>query len=384
MTKRTYIFALAALILAANVALAAITDTGESRIDPQVGQDATALMQFYPTPLATSPVGAIEDKDVWLAKVRSLIAAAPPLLRQSTLASTTKQDFVANLTLLQQLQKGTLEEGIVAAKSLAKSGKLALKAANGNVGPNLGSGPADTVFTYLEPCRIMDTRIATAVTGVRGPLIGNQLYQVPGFITAGQNWSLYGGNGTSDCGLNSTVGGNIWAVAIVITILNPNFDAFLGVGDNATLAATLSTVALNYTHGQGLSTQYIVPQGLTNKIYFAMPDQLSANIIFDVVGYFAVSQATNLDCLYPSVSGSGTVPAGGTVIVSLPNCSSGYAFTGAACSSGFYDYPVPLTSGGQLTPVAANSFCSWKNNTGGTLNGSAFIASAACCRIPGR
>ena len=61
----------------------------------------------------------------WLAKVQGLIDDAPPLLQQSMLASKTQKQFAANLALLQQLQKGTLEEGIVAAKSLAKSGKLA-------------------------------------------------------------------------------------------------------------------------------------------------------------------------------------------------------------------------------------------------------------------
>ncbi len=149
----------------------------------------------------------------------------------------------------------------------------------------------------------MDSRNATVASGVHGPLVGNQLYHLDGYIAAGSNWGRFGGNATSDCGLNSTVGPNIWAVAIVITILNPNFDAFLGVGDNNTLASTLSTVALNYTHGQGLSTLYIVPQTVSgNTIYFAMPAQLSANIIFDVVGYFAVSEATAFQCPdpYPS------------------------------------------------------------------------------------
>src|SRR5450755_1008752 len=122
MTKLNCAIVLGALALSANLALAATVDAGDSRGDPLGGQDATALMQFYPTPLATSPVGAIEDKAVWLAKVQGLIAAAPALLRQSMLASTTRQEFAANLTLLQQLQKGTLEEGIVAAKSVAKSG----------------------------------------------------------------------------------------------------------------------------------------------------------------------------------------------------------------------------------------------------------------------
>src|SRR5207342_619451 len=118
---------------------------------------------------------------------------------------------------------------------------------------------------------------------------GNHEYFIPGYVTTGSDWGTYGQIAPlSDCGLNDTYGSTIWAVAIVITILNPNFDAFLGVDDSSTLATTLKHVALNFTHGQGLSTMYIVPQE-ANTISFAMPAGLSAQLIFDVVGFFHVS-----------------------------------------------------------------------------------------------
>ncbi len=91
----------------------------------------------------------------------------------------------------------------------------------------------------------------------------------------------------------------------MITILNPNFDAFLGVSDSTLVHGVVELWHLNYTHGQGLSTMYIVPQSVGNTIYFAMPAGLSANIIFDVVGYFAVSQATALECTQMAIR-SGT------------------------------------------------------------------------------
>jgi len=371
------------LALVASVATAATLSDNAGVAESDSTPDATSPARFYPTPLATSPVGAIEDKAVWLAKVQGLIAAAPPLLRQSMLASTTRQDFEANLTLLEQLQQGTLQKGITAAKSVAKNGKLATKAADGKVGPNLGSGPADTVYTTLEPCRIMDSRNATVGSGVHGPLTGNQLYQLPGFIGISSNWGNFGGNATSDCGLNGSAGANIWAVALVITILDPNFDAFLGVGDKNTLAATLSTVALNYTHGQGLSTLYIVPQTVSgNIIYFAMPAGLSANVIFDVVGYFAVSQATKLDCQYPLAVGSGPVANGGDILLQLPQCDAGYAVTGHVCDSTDYESRVPLISTGNMFDTF--SYCAWVNDTGHSVNAGQFAGTTVCCRVPGR
>ena len=178
---------------------------------------------------------------------------------------------------------------------MATSGKLKAK---GDVDPDLGiSGPSDLVYTALSPCRIMDTRFASGASGVQGPIVGNTLYSIPGYITTGQNWGAYGQLAPlSDCGLNSDVGGNIWAVAIVITILNPDFDAYLGVSSSSSLSTVLSKVALNFTHGQGLSTMYIVEQN-SNNIRFAMPAGLHANLIFDVVGYFANAQASALDCV---------------------------------------------------------------------------------------
>src|SRR6202165_5600405 len=143
----------------------------------------------------------------------------------------------------------------------------------------------------------MDTRNATAGSGVQGPIAGGSLKQIPGFITAGSNWSIYGQTGTlSDCGLTNPPGNSIYGVAIVITILNPNFDAFLGVSDINDLNTTLSTVALNYTHGQALSTMYIVPQTAGNDISLAMPAELSTQLIFDVVGSYALPDATALQC----------------------------------------------------------------------------------------
>ena len=371
-------------VIIGGVAANAAAIQANEAADSLAAADAATLLQFYPAPLATSPVGAIEDKAVWLAKVQGLIEDAPPLLQQSMLASKTQKQFAANLALLEQMQQGTLQKGVTAAKSVAKSGKLVAKDSDGKAGPNLGSGPADTVYTTLEPCRILDSRNATVASGVHGPLVGNQLYHLPGYVGIGSNWGQFGGNATSDCGLNGAAGPNIWAVAIVITILNPNFDAFLGVGDVATLASTLSTVALNYTHGQGLSTLYIVPQTVSgNIIYFAMPAQLSANIIFDVVGYFAVSQATALECTYPYSVGSGTVANGDNFSLSAPSCDAGYTITGVACDTGALRSLTPLTNVGTFG-LTFLSYCNWVNSSGITVNAANFAAVAACCRVPGR
>jgi hypothetical protein len=195
-------------------------------------------------------------------------------------------------------------------------------------------------------------------------------------VTAGGNWTQYGQTGTpSDCGLTNPPGASIYGVAVVITILNPNFDAFLGVGDINDLTTTLSTVALNYTHGQGLSTMYIVPQTASNSIYFALPAALSAHLIFDVVGYYVLSDATALQCTSLS-SVAATIGAGGTGSATSPACAVGYALSSGSCDSDSFSMKLVADKASAQTWV-----CS-ANNVGGAP--AHLTATANCCRVPGK
>ena len=349
------------------VALATALVANAAMAAPQIVPSALPLARFYPTQLASTPLGAVEEPQVWLNKVQGLLAAAPALLQQSLLASQSPQEFAANVALLQQMQEGILKQSALDMRSQAKSAMTA-KA--------LGDA-SNLVYKPLEPCRIMDTRNATAGSGVQGPIAGGSLKQIPGFITAGSNWSIYGQTGTlSDCGLTNPPGTFIHGVAIVITILNPNFDAFLGVSDANNLNTTLSTVALNYTHGQGLSTMYIVPQIASNTIYFALPTGLSANIIFDVVGYFVVSDATALQCT-SQASAPATINGSTAGNVTSPACGAGYTLAGGSCDS-------DSTSMSLVSHEASNGNTTWfcaANNAGATAH---LTATANCCRVPGK
>jgi hypothetical protein len=237
--------------------------------------------------------------------------------------------------------------------------------------------PPELVYAPLGPCRIMDTRNATVGSGVQGPIGGGALKQIPGFVTSGSNWTQYGQTGTpSDCGLTNPPGTSIKAVAVVITILNPNFDAFLGVSDVNSLTTTLSTVALNYTHGQGLATMYIVPQIASNNIYFAMPAGLSAQLIFDVVGYFALSDATALQCTTVS---SSPVPIGtGTSgSATSPACSAGYTLTSGSCDSTSSTMKL-------VSDKASGVNTTWSCTVNNPGAAGSLTASANCCRVPGK
>jgi hypothetical protein len=222
----------------------------------------------------------------------------------------------------------------------------------------------------------MDTRSATAGSGVQGPIAGNSLMTLPGFVTAGQNWSQYGGSAT-DCGLTNPPGTSIRAVALVATILNPNFDAYLGIGDTPSLSSLLTNVAMNFTHGQGLSTMYLVPQIAGNNIYFAMPAGLSAQVIFDVVGYHVLNDATALDCTQQFAVGV-NIPAGSSGVSTSPACATGYTLTGGGCGNSAFNQNLT-----QSKAVLGNTAwqCSATNRGASTF----FLhADATCCRVPGR
>ena len=233
------------------------------------------------------------------------------------------------------------------------------------------------VYKTLQPCRIMDTRFATQASGVQGPLIGNSLYHIPGFLSLGSNWSQYGGSANAlGCGLTNPPGVAIHSLALVITILNPNYDAFLGVSDINDLTTTLSTIALNYTKGQGLSTMYLVPQASSNNIYFAMPAQLSADLLFDVVGYSVIPDATPLQCTTQSSAPTTIAALGGTGNATSPACSAGYTLTSGSCDSISPSMKLSRdkASGQSWLCAATNSGASAANLT----------AVANCCQVPGK
>jgi len=79
--------------------------------------NATVLLRFYPARLASTPIGLVEDQEVWLAKVQGLMLGAPSMLQQSLLMSQTPEEFAANVALLQQIQATSLTQGGARLKS---------------------------------------------------------------------------------------------------------------------------------------------------------------------------------------------------------------------------------------------------------------------------
>jgi hypothetical protein len=104
--RMTTTLAVALLLGASGAQAAQLADPAATPSVP----DAKVLLQFYPSALASTPNGMVEDQAVWLAKVQGLMVGAPPLLQQSLLMSRSKGEFSANVALLQQMQETALAQ----------------------------------------------------------------------------------------------------------------------------------------------------------------------------------------------------------------------------------------------------------------------------------
>ena len=83
---------------------------------------------------------------------------------------------------------------------------------------SLGDTGDDLVYTPVVPCRILDTRNGTTPP-YNAPLMGGSAFPVAANLA---NFATQGGSATS-CNLPSSFA----AIAVTLTVLNPNFDAFL-------------------------------------------------------------------------------------------------------------------------------------------------------------
>jgi hypothetical protein len=146
----------------------------------------------------------------------------------------------------------------------------------------LGDVTADLVYTPVAPCRIVDTRFASA-----GAIIGNTFR---GFDADGTSFAAQGGSNSS-CGIPLGVAA---AVAMTITVTQPIAAGYVNAW--ATFQAQPASSVVNYAAGQTIANSTIIPilPGPGND--FNVYSLVDTHVVIDVLGYFAVPVATALDC----------------------------------------------------------------------------------------
>jgi hypothetical protein len=140
----------------------------------------------------------------------------------------------------------------------------------------------DGVYRTVAPCRLLDTRVASAGSAWRGPLAaGSQT-----LVDHDRNLVQQGGN-ANGCG----VAAEATAIAATVTVVAP-----AGMGDLRLFAAgspvpLASTINFAVVPGLALANTTIVPVARNGGADFAiLVDGAAVHVVVDVVGYFVQAE----------------------------------------------------------------------------------------------
>jgi hypothetical protein len=233
----------------------------------------------------------------------------------------------------------------------------------GSAPNSLGQSSQDLVYTPVTPCRIVDTRLAD-----EGPLAGgsSRTFDVDGSNLAEQGGSLTG------CGIPLAVA---QAVTMTIVAVQPAGGGYLtawGLGQMPTPSSVLNSAA-----GGVIANTTIVPVVPGGGNDFSIFSRATTHVVVDVLGYFAASSATRLDCVI--VSEVAAVPVNELTAIDA-TCPAGRTATGGGYDTAEGSIAFPglfMTS----TPLGNGWRTLVENQTSGPRSIQTF---ARCCRIPGR
>jgi hypothetical protein len=206
----------------------------------------------------------------------------------------------------------------------------------------LGDTVRDLVYTSVTPCRIVDTRFATA-----GAIIGTTTRQ---FDADGSTFSSQGG-ANSSCGIPSGVAG---AVTMTITVTQPVAAGYVNAWG---LGAQPASSVVNYSGGQTIANTSIIPIVSGGGNDFSVYSLVDTHVVIDVLGYFASPVATALDCSHES-SALTSIPVNAWTAVDAV-CPTGRTATGGGHYSGdgTLGYPGVWTLS---LPGAGYGFNGWR------------------------
>jgi hypothetical protein len=214
------------------------------------------------------------------------------------------------------------------------------------------------VYTPITPCKLVDTR--TPGTGYA--------YAAGGAFTNGQKRTY---NSYSSCG--PTVA-NMAAIQVSVNT------QYTGAGGGilslmANLAAAPVTNIFYFGYAPVTTVVPVNGSGAGGLFDAQISGVAGADLIIDVVGYYAAPVATALDCALV-VGTPINVSAGAYVSMGITSCATGYT----AVNGGFSAFADVV-----MADNYQSSNSSWYmnvKNTGGVVR--AVAPQITCCRIPGR
>ncbi len=298
---------------------------------------------------------------------RSWAMEMVPLFKTSSLET---MQLAANAKTFDAMNDALLQTKV------ANTGQQDLKAFTSqtvSMAKALGANGSDLVFTPIQPCRILDTRV------VGGPIASNFTRSFNGVATSTTNDFTAQGGSNTDCG---TLNIPAAALAMTISVVNPVVapaggggpgTGFLTVFPFGTTQPTAATML--YRDAVSLNNEAIVkiPVPRVTSDFTVYASQ-TTNVVADIIGYFAAPTATALDCA--TVSGVPTnVNAG--LYASLPTlfCAANYTPVALSISAGENVLVADSYTAGNAGQIFVRSLSTNSQNV---------TAKLMCCRVPGR
>lgn len=232
----------------------------------------------------------------------------------------------------------------------------------------LASPTTNLEYNMVTPCRIFDTRVA-----------GGRLVhaETRSFIASnpGGNFAAQGGSADTDCGIPA----NPAAVVVNITSVLPSARGFVTVwpyGETRPLAASVLHVP-----GQNVSNETVIKQTVGDAYAFSAYVSGPADLVGDVVGYFAPPEASDgLDCVQANAVEPNVVAGGHYTLTAT--CPAGYGVTGGGVfvtgtNTNAWDWTI-----GESHALLPDKWKASGKNNGGDSD--TVQVRATCCRVPGR
>ncbi len=324
-----------------------------------VRADAQASSDQRPAPAATGSIGPAQRR----ALIDALVEKWGPYV-QATYGSDidvwhdrlTMWFMKADATNLVDALKRDTYDGAMA--TLIGRGARVSNAGD-QAGARLGDTYGDLVYTPVQPCRVVDTRLTVA-----GPIAAASSRNFIGINLS--SFATQGGSAT-DCGtLNVTA----TAIAINVTAVTPAGNGYTTVFPYN----TTQPLAAALTYGTGAVVNNTVIAQIPNPLSsfdFTVYTFAQSHYVVDIVGYFAPPQATPLQCIQTGDSSVLVNPGAGNT-ASAGTCPLDYTYVATSCRS-----TSNLVSFGFI----AAGTCGGHNGSAGVVS---FTASVTCCRVPGR
>ena len=228
-------------------------------------------------------------------------------------------------------------------------------------------GNTDLIFFPMGPCRIADSRLATA-----GALSNGVARGYKNFSDVGQ-----GGDAGCNVGSPGILSGSDGSIAMNIAGTN-----ITGTGNlNARPVGSTNTVSsLNFQPNEDISNATTIKMtgGGATFDFEILPSVNGSpgtiDVVIDLLGFYVPNAPTALECV---VTGPSTLNSSALGLQSLapPACTAGYSFTSMLCGS-----VQSVGANLQSTGVGGVFKCEWDQTEATPHN---YQARSQCCRVPG-